>query len=75
LPPSTPLIGCFIQTLTSMTTAATMSIRQPTATLIGGFHLVPTLDLKPVMYEKAEQIMPWNEANHEVYINSEQGSF
>jgi hypothetical protein len=36
---------------------------------------VPTLDLKPVMYEKAEQIMPWKEANPEVYINSERGSF
>lgn len=44
-------------------------------TRIGGFHLVPTLDLKPVMYEKAEQIMPWKEANPEVYINSEMGSF
>jgi len=49
--------------------------KQANGALIGGFHLVPTLDRKPVMYEKAKQIRPWKEASPEIYIRSEMGSF
>ncbi len=43
--------------------------------LIGGFHLVSSLQFKEAMKVKIEQIRSWKEGRPELYIHAEMGSF